>query len=222
MITQTDGTLVMSDSSFVAKSEDQTNQDLGKQTEKINPSENDDLQVDAQVETPVNTQTDSSTLVTSDSSFVAKSDEQTGQDLGNNPSENADVKVDAQVETQVNTQTDSSNSVLSDSSFVAKSDDETDKALGKQTENINPLVMTSQKVNEQVEMQNTETDSTLVTSNSSFLAESEDQTDEELGKQAEEINSLKTDRKVDEQVEMQSTETDSTLVTSNSSFLAES
>ena len=130
--------------------------------------------------------------------------------------------MDAQVETPVNTQTHSSTLVTIDSSFVAKSDDETDKVLGKQTEKINPFVMTPQKVNEQVEMQNTETDSTLVTSNSSFLAKSRDQTDNELGKQAEEIKSLKTDGKVDEQVEMQNTETDSTLVTSSSSFLAKS
>ena len=55
----------------------QTDQDLGN-----NPSENAAVKVDAQVETPVNTQTDGSTLVMSDSSFVAKSQDQTGQDLG--------------------------------------------------------------------------------------------------------------------------------------------
>ena len=38
--------------------------------------------MDAQVETHVNTQTDSSSLVMSDGSFVAKSQDKTGQDLG--------------------------------------------------------------------------------------------------------------------------------------------
>ena len=75
------------------------------------------------VEMHMNSQTDG-TLVTSGSSFVAKSEDQTDQDLGNNPSENANVKVDAQVETLVNTQTDSSTLVMSDSSFVAKSEDQ--------------------------------------------------------------------------------------------------
>ena len=45
-----------------------------------------------------NTQTNINTLVTSDSSFVAKSDDETGQDVRNNCSENAAVKVGAQVE----------------------------------------------------------------------------------------------------------------------------
>ena len=77
--------------------------------------------------------------------------------------------------------------------------------------------MTPQKVNEQVEMQNTETGSTLITNNNSFLAESEDQTDEELGKKAKEINSLlKTSAKVDKQVEMHK---NSTLATNDSSHL---
>ena len=94
-----------------------SDQDLGN-----NPTEDAAVKVDAQVKTPVNTQTDSSTLVTSDISFVAKSDNETGQDLGNNHSENADGTVDAQVENQVNNKTDSSTLVMSDSSFVAKSD----------------------------------------------------------------------------------------------------
>ena len=109
-----------------------------------------------------------------------------------NPLVTTPQKVNEEVEMQ-NTETDST-LVTSNtcSSFLAKSDDETDKALGEQPEKINLLVTTPQKVNKQVEMQNTETDSTLVTSNSSFLAESEDQTHDELGKQVKEINSLKT------------------------------
>ena len=94
---------------------------------------NSDPKTHEKVEMHMNTQTDG-TLVMSDSSFVAKSEDQTDQDLENNPSENADVKVDAQVETLVNTQTDRNTLVTSDSSFVAKNDNETDKALGKQTE----------------------------------------------------------------------------------------
>ena len=59
------------------KSDDETGQDKGN-----NCSENAAVKVDAQVETPMNSQTDSSTLIMSDSSFMAKSQDQTGQDLG--------------------------------------------------------------------------------------------------------------------------------------------
>ena len=244
--TETDSsTLLLSDSSS-------TGQGVGN-----NHSETGDVTVDAQVESQVNNKTDISTLVMSDSSFLAKSEE-TGQDIRNNRSEKAAVKVDAHVEPTVNSQTDSSTLVTSDtsllekshdetgkmaekinpfvttpqkvneevetdstlvtsdtcSSFLAKSDNETGNASVKQPEIINLLVTTPQKVNEQVEMQNTETDSTLVTSSSLFLAESEDQTHDDLGKQVKEINSLKTAAKVDEPVEMQkNTEPDSTLAT---------
>ena len=60
-------------------------QDLGN-----NSTENAAVKVDTQVTTPVNTQTDGSTLLLSESSS-------TGQDLGNNNSETGDVTVDAQV-----------------------------------------------------------------------------------------------------------------------------
>ena len=85
--------------------------------------------------------------------------------------------------------------------------------------------MTPQKVNEEVEMQNTETDSTLVTSDtcSSFLAKSDNETGNASVKLPEKINLLvTTPQKGNEQVEMQNSETDGTLVTSSSLFLAES
>ena len=121
-------------------------------------------------------------------------------------------KVNEEVEMQ-NTETDST-LVTSDtcSSFLARSDNETGNASVKPPEKINLLVTTPRKGNEQVEMQNSETDSTLVTSSSLFLAESD------LGKQAKEINSLKTAAKVNKPVEMQkNTEPDSTLATNDSS-----
>ena len=54
--------------------------------------------MDAQVETQDEYSNRINTLVTSDSSFVAKSDDETGQDVRNNCSENSSVKGDAQVE----------------------------------------------------------------------------------------------------------------------------
>ena len=50
-------------------------QDLGN-----NPTENDNVNVDAQLKTPVNTQTDSSTSVVSDSSHVGKTPGQDQED----------------------------------------------------------------------------------------------------------------------------------------------
>ena len=207
-------TLVMSDSSFLAKSDDETGQDI-----RNNHSEKAAVKVDAHVEPTMNSQTDSSTLVTSDTSLLEKSHDETGKMVEKiNPLVMTPQKVNEEVEMQ-NTETDST-LVTSDmcSSFLAKSDNETGNASVKQPEKINLLVMTPQKVNEQVEMQNTETDSTLVTSSNLFLAESEDQTHDNLGKQVKEIYSLKTAAKVDEPVEMQkNTEPDSTLATNGSS-----
>ena len=189
--TQTDdSTLLLSDSSSTGK-------DLGN-----NHSGTGDVTVDAQVESQVNNKTDISTLVMSDSSFLAKSDDVTGQDIRNNHSETVAVKVDAHVEPTMNSQTDSSTLVTSDTSLLEKSHDE----IGKMAEKINPLVTTPQKVNGEVEMQNTETDSTLVTSDmcSSFLAKSDNETGHTSVKQPEKINLLvTTPQKMNEQVEMQ-------------------
>ena len=215
--TQTDGTtLLHSDSSFVAKTDDETSQDLGN-----NHSETGHVTVDGQVDSQANNKTDISTLVTSDSSIFAKSDNETGQDIRNNRSVKAAVNMDAHVKPPVNSQTDSSTLVSSDTSLLEKSHDET----GKTAEKINAFVTTPQKVNEEVEMRNTETDSTLVTSDtcSSFLAKSDNETGNTSVKLPEKINLLvMTPQKGNEQVEMQNSETDSTLVTSSSLFLAES
>ena len=206
----------MSDISFLAKSDDETGQDI-----RNNCSEKAAVKVDAHVEPTMNSQTDSSTLVTSDTSLLEKSHDETGKMAEKiNPLVTTPQKVNEEVEMQ-NTETDSP-LVTSDtcSSFLAKSDNETGNTSVKQPEKINLLVMTPKKVNEQVEMQNTETNSALVTSSSLFLAESEDQTHDDLGKQVKEINSLETTAKVDEPVEMQkNTEPDSTLATNDSSQL---
>ena len=181
---QTDGTtLLHSDSSFVAKTDNETGQDLGN-----NHSETGHVTVDGQVDSQANNKTDISTLVTSDSSIFAKSDDETGQDIRNNCSEKAAVNMDAHVEPPVNSQTDSSTLVSNDTSLLEKSHDET----GKTAEKINAFVTTPQKMSEEVEMQNTETDSTLVTSDtcSSFLAKSDNETGNTLVKLPEKINLL--------------------------------
>ena len=95
-------------------------QDLGN-----NSTENAAVKLDAQLTTPLNTQTDGTTLLHSNSSFVAKTDDETGQDLGNNHSETGNVTVCGQVDSQVNNKTDISTLVTSDSSIFGKSDDET-------------------------------------------------------------------------------------------------
>ena len=68
--------------------------------------------MDGQVDSQANNKTDISTLVTSDSSIFAKSDDETSQDIRNNRSEKAAVNMDAHVEPPVNSQTDISTLVF--------------------------------------------------------------------------------------------------------------